>query len=338
MFLGKRSNGIYFVEFFDEAQFKTRRVSTGTKNKKLAAEFLRKMELNRFQPPVQKKILLSEFEKEYLQNFGCNFSSAYIKSIKLSFRQLRKHTGDANLSSMTRQTAQIFFSSIHSRAKRASTLYYRTLKAAFNRAIEWEYLQENPFKYVKLPRTIKKIPLFIDEEELNLIIKSTEHPDLRDLFALAFYSGLRLSEILNLKWEHVEFQEKMLYVRNQKEFTLKGKKDRVVPISSKLIGILENRIKSIPNPDGRYIFEKCLGVKYNADYISKKFKKSIIAAELNPDIHFHTLRHSFASNLVQRGASLYVVKELMGHSDISTTQVYSHLSVESLKQAIYLFG
>ena len=203
MFLGKRSNGIYFVEFFDEAQFKTRRVSTGTKNKKLAAEFLRKMELNRFQPPVQKKILLSEFEKEYLQNFGCNFSSAYIKSIKLSFRQLRKHTGDANLSSMTRQTAQKFFSSIHSRAKGASALYHRTLKAAFNRAVEWEYIKENPFKYVKLPRTIKKIPLFVEEGELNKIIKKTKSPDLKDLFALAFYSGLRLGEILNLKWEHL---------------------------------------------------------------------------------------------------------------------------------------
>jgi integrase/recombinase XerD len=337
MFLGKRSSGIYFVEFFDENHFKTRRVSTGTKNKKLAQQFLHKMELRRFLPPVQKKILLSQFEKEYLQNFGCNFSAAYIKSIKLSFRQLKNYTGDVNLSSMTKQTAQKFFSIIHSRAKRASTLYYRTLKAAFNRAVEWEYVQENPFKYIKLPRTIKKIPLFIDEEELNLILKSTEHPDLKDLFALAFYSGLRLSEILNLKWEHVDFQEKMLYVRNQKEFTLKGKKDRVVPISSKLLKLLEKRSDSFPDKDRRYIFEKCLGVKYNADYISKKFKKSTIAAGLNSDIHFHTLRHSFASNLVQRGASLYVVKELMGHSDISTTQVYSHLNTESLISAIRLF-
>ena len=130
----------------------------------------------------------------------------------------------------------------------------------------------------------------------------------------------------------------MIYVRNQKGFTLKGKKDRVVPINSKLEDILKRRYKDISGTGERYVFEKCLGVKYNGDFVSKKFKKSIIAVGLNSDIHFHTLRHSFASNLVQRGASLYVVKELMGHSDISTTQVYSHLSVDSLKQAIYLFG
>lgn len=336
MFLGKRSNGIYFVEFFDENLFKTRRVSTGTKNKKLAAEFLHKMELKRFQQPAQKKILLSQFEKEYFQNFGCNFSSAYIRSIELSFRQLRNHSGDLNISTMTRQTAQKFISSVFSNAKGASALYHRTLKAAFNRAVEWEYIKENPFKYVKLPRTIKKIPLYIEEGELNKILKETENPDLEDLFALAFYSGLRLGEILNLKWEHINFQEKMIYVRNQKGFTLKGKKDRVVPINSKLEDILKTRYENIPGTEERYVFEKCPGIKYNADFVSKKFKKSIIAAGLNSDIHFHTLRHSFASNLVQRGASLYVVKELMGHSDISTTQVYSHLNTESLITAIRL--
>jgi site-specific recombinase XerD len=336
MFLGKRSSGIYFVEFFDEINFKTRRVSTGTKNKKLATEFLRKIESKKYHSPFQKKILLNQFEEEYLQNFGCNFSSAYIKSIKLSFRQLRNYIGDIDISTMTRQSVQKFISSVYSRAKRASTLYHCTLKAAFNRAVEWEYIMENPFKYVKLPRTIKKIPLFINEKELNQIIKETENPDLKDLFSLAFYSGLRLSEILNLKWEHVNFHEKMLYVRNQNEFTLKGEKDRVVPVSSKLQEILWRRYKDITNKERRYIFEKCLGVRYNADYVSKKFKKSIVTAKLNTDIHFHTLRHSFASNLVQRGASLYIVKELMGHSDISTTQVYSHLNTESLISAISL--
>ena len=336
MFLGKRSNGVYFVEFFDEELFKTRRISTGTKNKKLATEFLHKLEIKRFLPPVKKKILLSQFEEEYLKNFGCNFSSAYIRSIELSFKQLRNYTGDIDISSMTKQTAQKFISSVFSRAKRASALYQRTLKAAFNRAVEWEYIQENPFKYVKLPRTIKKIPLFIEESELNKIIKKTTNHDFKDLFALAFYTGLRLGEILNLKWEHVSFQEKMLYVRNQKGFTLKGKKDRVVPINSKLEGILKRRYKNASGTEDRYIFEKCFGVKYNADFVSKKFKKGVLATGLNRDIHFHTLRHSFASNLVQRGASLYVVKELMGHSDISTTQIYSHLNKESLITAIKL--
>ena len=78
------------------------------------------------------------------------------------------------------------------------------------------------------------------------------------------------------------------------------------------------------------------GIKFNEDFISKQFKKIIRKANLNDDIHFHTLRHSFASILVQRGVSLYVVKELLGHEDIKTTQVYSHLTQVSLSNAVNL--
>ena len=73
-------------------------------------------------------------------------------------------------------------------------------------------------------------------------------------------------------------------------------------------------------------------IKFNNDYVTKKFKKAVREAELNDKIHFHTLRHSFASRLVQRGASIYVAKELLGHSDVKTTQIYSHLEQSNLKE------
>jgi integrase/recombinase XerD len=79
-----------------------------------------------------------------------------------------------------------------------------------------------------------------------------------------------------------------------------------------------------------FIFSKHVGIRLNGDEVSKQFKSCIIAAKLNAKIHFHSLRHSFASALVQRGASLYVVKELLGHEDIQTTQIYSHLQTENL--------
>jgi len=74
----------------------------------------------------------------------------------------------------------------------------------------------------------------------------------------------------------------------------------------------------------------------NEDYVSKRFKRAVRSTGLNEDIHFHTLRHSFASNLIQKGASIYVVKELLGHESISTTQIYSHLQSENLSQAVSL--
>ena len=78
------------------------------------------------------------------------------------------------------------------------------------------------------------------------------------------------------------------------------------------------------------------GIKLNEDYASKKFKVAVREAGLNDNIHFHTLRHSFASRLIQKGASVFVVKELLGHEDIKTTQIYSHLQTQDLIDAVKL--
>ena len=79
-----------------------------------------------------------------------------------------------------------------------------------------------------------------------------------------------------------------------------------------------------------------MDIKLNEDYPSKQFKKAVRAAGLNDNIHFHTLRHSFASRLIQKGASVFVVKELLGHEDIKTTQIYSHLQTQDLEEAVKL--
>jgi len=85
-----------------------------------------------------------------------------------------------------------------------------------------------------------------------------------------------------------------------------------------------------------FVFNRYEGVKLNESYISKRFKKSVRTAKLNDEIHFHSLRHSFASALVQRGVSLYAVKELLGHENIKTTQIYSHLQQHNLSIAVHL--
>ncbi len=79
-----------------------------------------------------------------------------------------------------------------------------------------------------------------------------------------------------------------------------------------------------------------MDIKLNEDYASKHFKKAVRDSGLNDNIHFHTLRHSFASRLIQKGASVFVVKELLGHEDIKTTQIYSHLKTENLAEAVNL--
>jgi site-specific recombinase XerD len=146
---------------------------------------------------------------------------------------------------------------------------------------------------------------------------------------------MRLSEIINIKWSAINLSERTIIVQNNENFTTKSKKERMIPINNTLATVLNNHIPKVLNINfDEYVFYKYSGVPYLKDYISKNFKKVIRKLEMNDRIHFHSLRHSAASNMVQAGVSLYVVKEILGHEDLSTTQIYSHLQKENLISAV----
>lgn len=156
-----------------------------------------------------------------------------------------------------------------------------------------------------------------------------------------FYSGMRQGELVNMKWSWIDLKESadggQITIHCTDSFTTKSKKERIVPISQNLKSIFVNqfpKIFNISNDD--YVFSRIAGVRLNEDFVSKKFKKAVRAAKLDDRIHFHSLRHAFASLLVQRGVSLYVVKELLGHEELSTTQIYSHLQQQNLRDAVNL--
>jgi len=137
---------------------------------------------------------------------------------------------------------------------------------------------------------------------------------------------MRLGELLNMKWNWIDFKQNIITVQCSATFTTKSKKERIIPISPILRSQLSNQLpKVIDLEKNTFVFARINGIKLNVDFVSKQFKKSVRAAGLDDKIHFHTLRHSFASLLVQRSVSLYVVKELLGHESLTTTQIYAHL-------------
>jgi len=143
---------------------------------------------------------------------------------------------------------------------------------------------------------------------------------------------MRVGELVNMNWSWIDFNQNLITVKGSIGFTTKSKEERVIPIHQKVKEILVRRYST--NGKSAFIFYRNSAVKLNEDFVSKQFKKAIRQAGLSEDIHFHTLRHSFASNLVQSGSSLYIVKELLGHQDFSTTQIYSHLEKKGLQRAI----
>ena len=326
-----KRNGYYQIQYFDDKLQRVRRKSLRTKIKNEAITQLTNFKKSLIEYQKFPPLTLSQFKDEYAKFIKENYSKKYLTSVELSFRSLTSYINkDIYLSDLNNIMMEKFLLNVFSKSKYAANLYCRTLKAAMNKAITWNYISKNPFKGIKLPKIPKKYPTFILEKELNIIIDSIKERDIKDVITLAFFTGMRLSEIINLCWSAVDLKSGIITVQNNETFTTKSKRERIIPMHERVRLVLCNR----PRRDSdRYVFAKC-GILYLQEFISKKFKKSLLQAGLSNELHFHSLRHSFASNLVQKGISLYVVKELLGHESINTTQIYSHLQNESLVNAI----
>ncbi len=212
------------------------------------------------------------------------------------------------------------------------------MKAAFNKAVDWGYVKENYFHKVKLPKKQQVNPVFINSDQLSAISKQLKNEVIKDFVVFGFYTGMRLNEIINLTWRNVNLEARIITVGDE-NFTTKGRNQRYIPICEEVLtSILSQRERKKVIPIGNsYVFCKSNGEKYCGNYVSRKFKNACIAAGIEKEIHFHSLRHSFASNLAQKGVSLYKIKKLLGHSSITTTEIYSHLNIDLLREAIGKF-
>jgi integrase len=332
--LNKKSPNYQLVYFRDG---KRTSVSTGTGNQKEAEKFLTSFnpESREVVKPKKSSIKLSSFIAEYKTYVRNTYSQKYlIKAVIPSFNRLQAFLSDIPLNQITSRDIDQFISSVYSKAKYAAALYHRTLKAAINKAVVWNYLEDNPFNKIKSPKVANSFPAYITEAELILILNKTDNQLYKDIFTTAFYTGMRLGEILNMKWNWIDFSQDIITVKNSDEFRTKTKRERIIPIHQRINSILRKRLPLGKLQSKNLVFYHIVAIKLNEGYISKRFKKAVRAAKLDDKIHFHTLRHSFASALVQRSVSLYAVKELLGHENIKTTQIYSHLQKENLTIAV----
>lgn len=343
MFISKTKKSPFYQLTY-EVNGKRTTISTKTTNEKEAQEFLIKFKYSLLEKPQTKtvsilqkeSILLSAFQKEYLEYAYPSKSKKYYDSISFSFKQLISFCGDLALDKIDTRILDKFITSTFSRTQKGAHHYYRTLKAAFNKAVEWNYIEMNPFTKIKFPKLSKSFPTFISEDELLIIIANTPSQYLKDIFVVGLYSGLRLGELINMRWNWIDFFQNQITVKCSDGFQTKSKKERIVPMSEKIESILMSRFNLTVHQPTEVVFYRTKGRKLHQETISKHFKDAVRKSNLNDKIHFHSLRHSFASLLVQRGVSLLVVKDLLGHEDLATTQIYSHLQQQNLRDAVNL--
>lgn len=208
----------------------------------------------------------------------------------------------------------------------------RYLRSAFNWAITEKYLTENSCKDIKPIKIPEKQSLFFLETDFQFLIKSNDSKDIRDIVIFAVNTGLRLMELITLQWNQISLKDKYLILDNINHIT-KSKKIRTLAFNNKALQILNER--QFQNDKNVFTINN---LKINPDVLNKKFKQYVISSRLNPKLKFHSLRHTFASWFVQKGVSIYEVSKLLGHSDIKTTEIYSHLSAEDFRKSVNLLN
>ncbi len=304
---------------------------------KLSVEDIEKLKLlMSFNTDAKEVVTLRVFSEEYKNLIKNNRSSSYYHSITIALSNLIEFFGPQKaIISIAQKDVESFLIYLQQKIKKGHVVYYRNLKAAFNKAKEWGYVKENFFVKVKLPKRQKTAPAFINSDQLSAISNHIEEAVVRNAVIVGFYTGMRLNEIVNLKWKNVNLTTRIITVGDE-EFITKGREQRFIPVSDEALkALLEQRGKMNAIPIGdSFVFCKSNGEKFTGDHFSRRFKSACKKTGIDKAIHFHSLRHSFASNLVQQGVSLYKVKELLGHASITTTEIYSHLNIDTLRDAI----
>lgn len=170
----------------------------------------------------------------------------------------------------------------------------------------------------------------LTEEEIDILIENIDDEIIKYVVFTIANTGLRISELTNLKLQDVDMEDKVIYVINGK-----GGKNRVIPINSKLYEILDDYLKNIrPDVDSDYFFAKKKTGRLSRQWTNTKIKEAVENLGWDKDITSHNLRHSFATNLIGNDVNIVSVQKLLGHSDLRTTSVYLHQSLDDLKDAV----
>ena len=210
-----------------------------------------------------------------------------------------------------------------------------TLRSFYKFLLIEKIIKDNPMEYIEMPKTKKSLPKTLSIEEIDklLDIKLNDHFSYRNkaMLELMYSSGLRVSELVNVKIHDIDVSNCIIRIMG------KGKKERIVPLGDYAIKYIElylkeHRNKLIKRELNEYLFLNNHGKKMTRQGFFKILKQLAQQKNIKTDFSPHTLRHSFATHLLNGGADLRSIQEMLGHESISTTQIYTHVSKEQLKE------
>jgi integrase/recombinase XerC len=213
-----------------------------------------------------------------------------------------------------------------------------TLRSFYKFLVKRSQLDSNPVAAVRTPKQDKKLPKFLEYDEVKKLLETPPMNNWlgardRAILETLYSTGIRVSELVALNMDDVDFLGEVVHIRG------KGKKERITPIGASALQVIQHymefrnkRAQSGRNFDSKVLFVNKHGRRLSTRSVRRKMDKYLKMAGLDPEISPHTLRHSFATHMLNNGADLRSVQELLGHQSLSTTQVYTHLTTRKLKE------
>lgn len=247
------------------------------------------------------------------------FSNQTIKMYKLYNRQFLE-SNEINPENIGEDDIKLFITEKMSQGLNPKSL--GLIKAAL--LFYYNEILGNKFE-IKTPKIKKKVPVVLTKEELNSLFEVINNIQHKLILKIYYSSGLRLSEAINLRKKDVEFNENVLWVREGK-----GGKDRMTIISDSLSLELKDFCKF--KKDNDFLFVNKRGEPLSQRSVQLIIEKAKKKAGISKDVHIHTLRHSFATHLLEAGVDIRKIQKLLGHADISTTSIYAHVSNQELRK------
>ena len=292
----------------------------------VAADIRSRLEREKWGLPVKSSKTLKEFLGEFTDWAKLEKSGRTADWYEQKIRKFLSFIRDKPLYKITASTIEEF------KTKRLKAVSGQTvagdlaaLNVFFNLAVKRKHINENPCREVSRPRRLPQNPRrFLNENEIEALFEATKGTVFYPMVATALYAGLRRSELIWLEWKDIG--RGTITVQSKVGWHTKSYRSRSIPLHPRLKEILE----ALPRKS-RWCFPTKEGKQYLHN-LGRNFQK--VLKESGVKCNFHECRHTFASFLVMSGSSLAAVRELLGHSDIKTTMVYTHLSKDHLRGAV----
>lgn len=268
-------------------------------------------------------------------HLSINTKMAYQKDL-MKYQEYLKKKQIINVEDIKKEHITSFLEKLRKEQLKPQTIahYLTSIKNYHKFLIQNDYLTVDEAKSIERPKLSKKLPDILSIEEVMklLDIQTTTPFDYRNkcMLELLYGTGLRISELLNLTTNDIDTINCTVHCIG------KGDKERIVPINDYIIESLKNYLEVRPlllkKKTTQELFLNNNGSKLTRVGFFKTLKKILLEKGLNPNISPHTLRHSFATHLLEYGADLRTIQEMLGHSDISTTRIYTHITNKKIKE------